>query len=233
MSQYYSSNNEVASASNLIKAQVDKFITGMKIIKKSNFSDHVKKSVSHLNALNGLNQPLETPSNQTSIIVFVRGMNQKLKDELGKPFKLYSDIASFKKDIHNVNLGNSDLTDTSCCEMLHFLSKCFVNNNVTEPLNDGTIRYYSVHNDGSYSRKIMDEKELFITKTDHKSEVKSSLMLLEEPEKANAEGLKLALENSILKLELNIERKNREVYLFQFYIKKSGNRKKIFFPKIE
>ena len=49
-------------------------------------------------------------------------------------------------------------------------------------------------------------------------------MLLEEPEEANAEGLKLTLENSILKLGLNIERKNREVYLFRFYIKKSGNR---------
>ena len=49
-------------------------------------------------------------------------------------------------------------------------------------------------------------------------------MLLEEPEEANAEGLKLTLENSILKLGLNIERKNREAYLFHFYIKKSGNR---------
>ena len=55
-------------------------------------------------------------------------------------------------------------------------------------------------------------------------------MLLEEPEEANTEGLKFALENSILKLGLNIERKNREVCLFRFYIKKSGNRN-IFFLK--
>ena len=55
-------------------------------------------------------------------------------------------------------------------------------------------------------------------------------MLLEEPEEANTEGLKFALENSILKLGLNIERKNREVCLFRFYIKKSGNRN-IFFKK--
>ena len=53
-------------------------------------------------------------------------------------------------------------------------------------------------------------------------------MLLEEPEEANTEGLKFAFENSILKLGLNIERKNREVCLFHFYIKKSGNRN-IFF----
>ena len=62
--EYSSSNNKVASTSNLIKAQVDKFITGMDIIKKNNFSNHVKKSVSYLNAVNGLNQP----SGQTSIV---------------------------------------------------------------------------------------------------------------------------------------------------------------------
>ena len=56
-------------------------------------------------------------------------------------------------------------------------------------------------------------------------------MLLEEPEEANTEGLKFALENSILKLGLNIERKNREVCLFRFYIKKSGNTNIFFFKK--
>ena len=49
MSRYYSSNNEVA--------QVDKFVTGTDVIKKKNFSDNVKKSVSHLNAVKGLNHP--------------------------------------------------------------------------------------------------------------------------------------------------------------------------------
>ena len=32
--EYYSSNNEVASSSDLIKVQVDKFITGTDVIKK-------------------------------------------------------------------------------------------------------------------------------------------------------------------------------------------------------
>ena len=57
--EYYPSNNKVALSSNLIKAQVDKFITGTDIIKISNFSDHIKNSVSHVNAVNGLNQPLK------------------------------------------------------------------------------------------------------------------------------------------------------------------------------
>ena len=126
-------------------------------------------------------------------------MNQNLKDQLvikfqlahftaihGKPFKFYSDIANFEKDVHNVDLSNSYLTDTSCREMLLFLSKSIVKNNIIKPLNDGTICYYTVHNDGSSSAKAMDDKELFIIKTAHKGEVKFSVMLLEEPEEANA-----------------------------------------------
>ena len=146
---------------------------------------------------------LEMPSGQTFFVDCVRGMNQKLKDQLlmkfqfahftaiyDKRFKLYSDTANFEKNVHNVDLGNSYLTDTSCSEMLHFLSKSIVKNNITKPLNDGTIHYYSVHNDGSSSAKTMDEKELFIIKTARKGEVKLSIMSLEEPEEVSAEGLK-------------------------------------------
>ena len=207
---------------------MDKFVAGTTIIKKSNFSEHVKKSVSHLKAVKGLNEPLERPSDQTSIVTCVRGMNQKPKDQLvmkfqlahftaihGKPFKLYADIANFEKGVHNVDPG-SYLTDTSCREMLTFLSKSIVMNNITKPLNDGTIRNYSVHNDGSSSAKTMDEKELYIIKTVHKGEVKFNVMSLEEPDEANAEGLKLALENSILKLGFKIERKEREVMFISF-----------------
>ena len=70
--------------------------------------------------MNGLNQPLETPSGQTSVVNCVRGMNENLKDQLviklqlahftaihGKPFKLYSYIANFEKDVRNVDLSNS------------------------------------------------------------------------------------------------------------------------------
>ena len=59
----------------------------------------------------------------------------------------------------------------------------------------------------------MDEKELFIIKTAHEGDVQFSVMSVEKPEEANAEELKLALENSILKLGLNIERKSRGVFV--------------------
>ena len=127
--EYYSTNATSSSSSTLIKSQVDKFVSGTNVVKKSNFLDHIKKSVSHFNAVKGLNQTLETPPDQTSIVTCVRGMNQKLKDQLvmkfqlahfiaihGKPFKLYSDFANFEKEFHNVDLGNSYLSDNSCHE---------------------------------------------------------------------------------------------------------------------
>ena len=94
--------------------------------------------------------------------------------------------------------------------MLFYLSKSIVLDNIMKPLNDVTIQCYSVHNEGSSSAKTMDEKELFIMKTAHKVEVKFCTVSLEEPDEANAEGLKAALETSIMKLGVNIERKNGE-----------------------
>ena len=99
-----------------------------------------------------MNQTLETNPDQTSIVICVRGMKQKLKDQLvmkfqlahfiaihGKLFELYSDFANFEKEFHNVDLGNSYLSDTSCHEMLTYLSRSIITNNITKPLNDGTL----------------------------------------------------------------------------------------------
>ena len=55
-------------------------------------------------------------------------------------------------------------------------------------------------------------------KTAHKGEVKFHVMSLEEPDEANAEGLKAALETSIMKLGINIKRKNREVCTLKAYL---------------
>ena len=210
--EYYSTNAISPLSSTLIKWQVDKFVSGTNVVKKSNFPNHIKNNVSHFNTVKGLNLTLEIPPDQTSIVICVRRMNQKLKDQLvmkfqlahfisihGKPFKLYSDFANFEKEFHNVDLGNSYLSGTSCHEMLTYLSRLIITNNIMKPLNDGTMRYYSINNGGSSSAKTMDKKELFIIKTAHKGEVEFNVMSLEEPNKANANGLKDALENSIMK----------------------------------
>lgn len=229
-----SKNKTNANLNSFIKGQQDKYVNGTSIIKKCNFSDHIKKSASHAQAIQRLNEKNVTTgtSGQKSIVNCVRSMGAQHKDQLvmkfqlvhfiairGKPFKLYEDFAKFERENHNVNLGQGFLTDTACHEMLQYLSRSIVLNNITKPLNDGTIRYYSVHNDGSSSAKTMDEKELFIIKTAHEGVVKFNVMSMEEPDEASAEGLKAALENSIMKLGLLINRREREVtFLFKFFL---------------
>ena len=53
--EYYSTNAISSLSSTLIKLQVDKFVSGTNVVKKSNFSDHIKKSVAHFNTVKGLN----------------------------------------------------------------------------------------------------------------------------------------------------------------------------------
>ena len=107
-------------------------------MKKNNFSEHFKKSTAHLNSVKGLSQPTETeapPPGQKTIVACVRNQNKKLKDQLvmkfqlahftaihGEPFKLYQNIANFEKQIQ---------------EMLFYLSKSIVLENITKPLNHG------------------------------------------------------------------------------------------------
>ena len=66
-------------------------------------------------------------------------------------------------------------------------------------------------NDGSSSAKTMDEKELFLMKSAAEGYPKYTVMSLEEPENAHAEGLKRAMENSFEKLNLIPPRKNKEL----------------------
>ena len=82
-----------------------------------------------------------------------------------------------------------------------------------EQYDKALVHYCSVHNDGLTVTKTMDEKEPFIIKTAYKGEVNFSVISLEEPEEANAEGLKLVIEDSILKLGWNIKRKNRHMFV--------------------
>ena len=49
--------------------------------------------------------------------------------------------------------------------MVNYLAKSIRIKSVTDPINSGKIRYYSIMNDGSSSSKTMDEKELFLIKT--------------------------------------------------------------------
>ena len=112
----------------------------------------------------------------------------------------------------NVNLGTGYLSDTAGSEIIHYLSKSIKLDNITNPINDGLIKYYSIiMSDGSSSTKTMDEKELFLMKTASTGVPKFSVISLEEVENAHAEGLKLAMENSVGKLNLTVDRKDKEL----------------------
>ena len=120
----------------------------------------------------------------------------------------YSDLTKFSRDVLNVNLETGYLSDTQ--EVKLFVIKVKLDN-ITNPINDGLIKYYSIMSDGSSSAKTMDEKELFLMKTASTGIPKFSVISLEEVEYAQAEGLKLAMENSVGKLNLTVDRKDKEL----------------------
>ena len=111
----------------------------------------------------------------------------------------------------NVNLETGYLSDTAGSGIIRYLSKSIKLDNITNPINDGLIKYYSIMSDGSSSAKTMDEKELFLMKTASTGVPKFSVISLEEVENAHAEGLKLAMENSVGKLNLTVKRKDKEL----------------------
>ena len=97
--------------------------------------------------------------------------------------------------------------------MVTYLARSIRSQWITEPLHNGKIRYYSIMNDDSSLAKTLDEKELFLIKIASEGIPKFSIMLLEEPEDANAEGLKVSMEHYLKKLELSITRAEHEIGL--------------------
>ena len=71
--EFYSDQrkHKVVGSSLFIKDQVDKYMTETSFMKKNNFSELLKKSMAHLNAVKGLSQPTETeapPPGQKTIV---------------------------------------------------------------------------------------------------------------------------------------------------------------------
>ena len=71
-----------------------------------------------------------------------------------------------------------------------FLSKSIVAENITDPLNSELRIYFSLLFDGSSSAKTMDEKELYVVKTYDNGKARFDVLALEQPDDANANGLK-------------------------------------------
>ena len=67
--------------------------------------------------------------------------------------------------------------------------------------------------DGSSNTKIVDEKELYIIKTCLNGKPHFQVISLKEPEEGNAEGLAMAMENALKKLQFTFSRDEKEMYL--------------------
>ena len=74
----------------------------------------------------------------------------------GKQFPLSEHFANFECCIlKNDDMGTKYVCNIFCREMLFIRSnKVLGSKNITNPLNDGTIHYYSVHNDGFSNAKL-------------------------------------------------------------------------------
>ena len=123
----------------------------------------------------------------------------------------YESLVKFSKETLSVNVGSGYLNNKAAAEMVSFLSKSIRVKSITEPINSGEIRYYSVFNDGSSSAKNMNEKELFLMKSAPTGTPSFSVMSLEEPQETNAQGLKEAMDNSIKKMKIKTPRSQKEI----------------------
>lgn len=234
---YEEENKKLKEFGGAIKKIIDKYITGTKVVKKNNFQQHVKESTTHNTAslrisekkLSHAEPTAESSSystsanNQTTLLPFIRRFTAQQRAQLtkkfqlahfmastGKSFSAYQNFASFEKTYHGVDIGDSYITDKAGAEIAKYIATSKLIKNITEPLNN-VNNYYSVLMDGSSSAKILDEKELYIIKTCVNGEPKFQVMSLEEPEEANAIGLKAAFDNSISKMNFAFERKTKEV----------------------
>ena len=76
-------NVGACSSKSFIKDKVDKYVQGTTVIKKSNFDDHVPKSVAHATAVQRLNEEAnDITKPQRSIIATATSMNSQLHDNL-------------------------------------------------------------------------------------------------------------------------------------------------------
>ena len=82
-----------------------------------------------------------------------------------KSFNFYKDTVKFQKEVHKVDVGTRYLSANTAQEMVMFLSKSTVIENITNPLNSGLRIWSSLLFDESLSAKTMDKKDLYIIKT--------------------------------------------------------------------
>ena len=167
-----------------------------------------------------------TSATQSTIRTMFRNLTVINKQQLLKKFQLahfvgvralstsmYEHIAKFEKDVHGVDLGGGYLTRTACTEIIHFLAKNEMKENITEPLNSGKRHYYSLLSDGSSNAKTMDEKELVLIKTCDDGRPVFHVLGLQVVEEGNAPGIANAIQDAVNKASFTFDRREKEIGL--------------------
>ena len=123
-------------------------------------------------------------------------------------------MVGFAKEVHKVYVDTGYLNRQSDTEIISCLSKVFVVENITKPLNKGEQKYYILLFDGLFSVKTMNEKEVYVIKNCDNGEFCFDVLVLEQPDDAGAAGLKVALDKVITKGNFFFDHQSREIRLF-------------------
>ena len=130
-----------------------------------------------------------------------------------KSLNFYQELVCFEKEVYKVDVRTGYLNKTAAQEILLFLSKSMITENITEPLNSGDRTYFSFLTESSSSAKTMADKELYVIKTCDKGKPRFDILALEQPDDAGAKGLKESLDNAVKKANLSTDRKTHEIRL--------------------
>ena len=128
-----------------------------------------------------------------------------------KLFNSYRDLVTFQKDMYHIDVQTGYLSNVAAKEMIMYLSKSIEAENITDPVNSRERLYFSLLLDGSSNAKTMNEKELYyLIKNCNLGKPSYNVLALEQPNDADAEGLKSSLDNAVKKANFPIDQKLRE-----------------------
>ena len=240
---YGEKSNELEKLKGMVKGLVKRWVSGSEVVKKSNAADHLKSNIhstavkrlkekknatieGQQTATTEGQQIAASTSQEKTILEYVRELSKPDRAKLTKKFQLvhfltvnnkslnfYQKLVRFQKDIYKVDVGTGYLNNKAAQEILLFLSRSIIKENITEPLNSGKRLYFSLLTDGSSSAKTMDEKEVYVIKTCDQGKPRFDVLALQQPDDADANGLKSSLDDAVEKAKLTIGRKAHEIGL--------------------
>ena len=207
------------------------WINGSSSTKKSNCADHLKSNV-HARAVLRLKEKrtqtagqeiAQASTRQKRIIELARDLTKTQKAQLVRKFQLahflivnkksfnsYRDLVTFQKDMYHIDVRTGYLSNVAAKEMIMYLSKSIEAENIMDPVNSRERLYFSLLFDGSSNAKTIDEKELYLIKTCDLGKPSYNVLALEQPNDADAEGLKSSLDNAVKKANFPIDQKLQE-----------------------